>query len=225
MPAGPPREPARIGVLGGTFNPIHYGHLRSAEEIAEALDLQRVLFIPSAEPPHKPRRSLAPALHRLAMVRLAVAGNPRFRASPLELDRGGRSYSVDTLRHLRRRLGDDAELYFFLGLDAFREIHLWKEFTEIFSLADLVVTSRPPVLAAPTPDLLPVAVRSQFCYRPRRGWIHPSGHKILFRSVTPLDISASDIRRRLRRRESIRYLVPPPVERYITRHHLYARED
>lgn len=215
---------ARIGVFGGTFDPIHLGHLRSAEEIGENLDLERVLFIPSAEPPHKRRTDLAPAAHRLAMVRLAIAGNPRFRASSLEVRRGGRSYSVDTLRQLRRQLGESADLYFFLGLDAFREIESWREYPEVFSLAHLVVTSRPPDDATPSPEAMPVAVRRQFCYRPRRGWIHPSGHKILFRSVTPLAISASQIRARLSHRRSIRYLVPQSVERYIARHRLYRRE-
>jgi nicotinate-nucleotide adenylyltransferase len=215
------RRPQRVGVFGGTFNPIHYGHLRSAEEIGETLALERVLFLPSAAPPHKNRSNLAPPHHRLAMVRLAVAGNPRFRASALEVERGGRSYSVDSLRELRRRLGEGARLHFVIGLDAFREIDSWKEYEEIFGLADLVVTSRPPEAPVPTRELLPVAVRAQFCYRRGRGWIHRSGHTIRFGSVTPLDISASDIRLRLARRQSIRYLLPPSVERYIARHRLY----
>lgn len=213
--------PVRVGVFGGTFNPIHCGHLRSAEEIAEALELERVLFIPSSEPPHKSRKNLAPAPHRLAMVRRAIAGNPRFRASSLEIKRGGRSFSVDTLRELHRRLGEETNLYFFMGLDAFRDIHSWKEYAEIFALAHVVVTSRPPDTVDPADVPLPVAVRRQFCYRPRRGWIHRSGHTILFRSVTALDISASDIRSRLARGSSIRYLVPSSVERYIARHRLY----
>ena len=219
------KSAVRIGVFGGSFNPIHFGHLRSAEEIAEGLGLERVLFIPAAEPPHKRRATLVEASHRLAMVRLAVAGNPRFRASGLEIERGGRSYSVDTLRHLRRRLGPEARVFFFLGLDAFREIDSWKEYAEIFALADLVVTSRPPDdEVPPRADLLPVAVRAHFCYRPTRGWVHRSGHSILFRSVTSLAISASQIRSRLAKRRSIRYLVPPSVERYIARHQLYTRE-
>jgi len=213
----------RVGVFGGTFNPIHLGHLRSAEELAEDLDLDEVLFIPSARPPHKPATQLAPARHRLAMVRLAVARNPRFRASAIEVERGGRSFSVDTLRSLQRRLGPDAALYFFLGLDAFRDLGTWRSFAEIFGLADLVVTSRPPEVLPPVVEALPVAVQPHFCYRPRRGWIHRSGHKILFRSVTPLDISASDIRARLSRGRSIRYLVPPAVETYLDRHRLYRK--
>jgi len=216
---------ARIGILGGTFNPIHYGHLRSAEEIAADLRLERVLFVPSSEAPHKTRVGLAPATHRLAMVRLATAGNPRFRTADLEVKRGGRSYSVDTLRELRRRLGDDAELDFLIGLDAFRQIDSWKEYAEIFSLVDLVVTSRPPEEISRRATLPPVAVRRDFCYRAGRGWVHRSGHTILFRSVTALDISASDIRSRLARRESIRYLVPPAVERYIARHRLYSKRS
>lgn len=212
-----------VGVFGGTFDPIHHGHLRSAEEIAEELDLGRVLFVPSAEPPHKRRRDVAGAAHRLAMVRLAVRGNPRFRASDLEVRRGGRSYSVDTLRHLRRRLGPQAGLWFFVGLDAFREIESWRDYADIFALADVVVTSRPPAAGRPGEEELPVAVRDQFCYRRGRGWIHRSGHTILFRSVTPLAISATDIRARLALGRSVRYLVPTAVQRYIDRHRLYRK--
>ena len=212
-----------VGVFGGTFDPIHHGHLRSAEEIAEDLGLERVLFVPSAEPPHKKRSNLAGAAHRLAMVRLAVRGNPLFRASDLEARRGGRSYSVDTLRQVQRRLGGDAEIHFFMGLDAFREIETWKNFGEIFALANVVVTSRPPEAVEPIVETLPVAVQAHFCYRRGRGWIHRSGHTILFRPVTPLDISASDIRARVARRQSIRYLLPPSVERYIDRHRLYRK--
>ncbi len=212
----------RIGILGGTFNPIHIAHLRSAEEVLAAQQLDRVLFIPSATPPHKPAGGLVPARHRLAMVKLAIAGNRRFAVSTIETDRGGRSYSVDTLRALRTRM-PHARFFFILGLDAFREIGTWKDFRNLFLLCDLVVTSRPPFTQPPTRTLLPVAVRAEFCYRPKQKILeHHKGNRIIFQSVSALDISATSIRALRSRDQSIRYLVPELVERYIKRHRLYA---
>jgi nicotinate-nucleotide adenylyltransferase len=212
----------RIGIFGGTFNPIHIGHLRSAEEVREAQGLDRILFVPSAQPPHKQAAGLVSAAHRLAMVRLAIAGNPSFRVSPIEIERGGRSFSVDTLRALRTRL-PRARFAFILGIDAFREIATWKDFRSIFTLCDLVVTSRPPVHAAALRAALPVAVRSEFCYRPAsRTLEHRTGNQIVFQRLSDLDVSASALRDRLLHHQSIRYLVPTSVERYITRHGLYA---
>lgn len=218
---GRSREAARIGILGGTFNPIHLGHLRSAEEVREAQQLDRVLFIPSAAPPHKRRQRLVSAPHRLAMTRLAVAGNPYFKVSTIEMERPGHSYSVDTLRALHARM-PGAAFSFIMGADAFGEIETWKEYEGIFSLCDLVVTSRPPQDNTPLIDALPVAVRTQFCYR-NNALEHRTGNRVIFQRISDLDISASSIRRRLARGLSIRYLVPAPVERYIARHGLYVR--
>jgi len=214
----------RIGILGGTFNPIHLAHLRSAEEVREAQRLDRILFIPSATPPHKQGDGLVSSTHRLAMVKLAIAGNPHFRVSTAEVERPGRSYSVDTLRALRAQM-PAAEFHFIMGMDAFREIATWKEYGSIFSLCHLVVISRPPAAEADLMAALPVAVRREFCYRPRAQRLeHRTGHRVVFQRVTDLDISASAIRLRLRQGLSIRYLVPLRVERYIARHHLYARK-
>lgn len=208
----------RVGIFGGTFNPIHLAHLRSAEEVREGQTLDRILFIPSATPPHK--QSVAAAAHRLAMVRLAVAGNPYFQVSTIEIARRGRSYSVDTLRALRARM-PRASFAFIMGIDAFRELDTWKEYESIFALADLVVTSRPPLRDRAWRRALPVAVRTHFCYR--AGQLeHRTGNRIIFQPVSDLDISASSIRQRLSRGLSIRYLVPTAVERYIARHGLYA---
>lgn len=212
----------RLGVFGGTFNPVHLAHLRCAEEAREALRLERVLFVPAANPPHKGAAGVAGAVHRLAMLRLAVRGNRAFRVSPLEVERGGRSYSVDTLRQLRARLPGSTRLVFLLGVDQFREIATWRGYRDLFSLAEFGVMTRPPhVIAAPR-ALIPVAARGEFCYGPDRTTLrHRSGNTITFLTVTALDISASAIRERLARGESVRYLVPPAVERYIDRHGLY----
>jgi nicotinate-nucleotide adenylyltransferase len=213
----------RIGLLGGTFNPIHLAHLRSAEEVCEAQQLDRILFIPSATPPHKRSNGLAPALHRLAMVRLAIRGNPRFRVSTIEIDRRGRSYSVDTLRALHAQL-PRARFFFILGMDAFREIHTWKEYASLFGLCNVVVTSRPAYDTAPLLRSLPIAVRGDFCYRRGHERLeHRTGNQIIFQRISDLDISASAIRHRLQSGLSIRYLVPTPIERYILRYRLYAR--
>ncbi len=211
----------KLGVFGGTFNPIHLAHLRCAEEIAENFALDRVLFVPSGSPPHK-SAGIAPAEDRLAMVRLAVRGNPRFRASAIEVNRGGRSYSVDTLRELRRRFGAAVEIFFIVGMDAFLEIGTWREPEEVFALAHLVVISRPPYDGPPALGKLPIAVRRHICYRPtHRGRTNHTGQQISFYRVTALEISASDVRNRVARGLSIRYLVPPPVESYIRRQALY----
>ena len=217
------RAAARIGVFGGTFDPIHIGHLRSAEEAREQLGLASVLFIPAADPPHKNRR-LTPAVHRLAMTRLATARHPAFRVSTIEIERGGRSYTVDTLRGLRERLPAGTRLTLLLGLDAFRDIGTWKDYRTLFTLADLAVWSRPPHDIRAPLGLLPVAARRDFCYvRNDKTLRHRTGTHIRFVTVTALDVSASDIRLRLQRGRSIRYLVPSSVERYLSRHRLYPR--
>ena len=117
----------KIGLFGGTFNPIHYGHLRPAEEIGDWLNLDPVIFIPASDPPHKEKKDLLPAPLRAEMVRLAIADNPRFSFSDVEINRPGKSYSVETIPYFQRHLGKTAELYFILGLDAFLEIGTWKD--------------------------------------------------------------------------------------------------
>ncbi len=215
----------RIGILGGTFNPIHLAHLRSAEEVREAQRLDRILFIPRARPPHKGRHGMASAAHRLAMVRSAIAGNPHFRVSTIEIERGGQSYSVETLRLLRARMPRD-EFHFIMGIDAFREIATWKEYESIFALCHVVVTSRPSFKEGPLRTALPVAARTQFCYRrDSKELEHSTGNRVIFQRISDLDISASSIRQRIQRSLSIRYLVPTSVERYIVRHWLYAERS
>jgi nicotinate-nucleotide adenylyltransferase len=215
----------RIGVFGGTFDPIHIGHLRCAEEAREQLALDEILFVPASDPPHKTRR-VTPAAHRLAMARLATAGNPAFRVSTVELERDGPSYTIDTLLELREHLPATVALTLLVGLDAFRDIGTWKEYRALFALADVGVWSRPPLSTAALRSLVPVAARRDFCYGPTRETLrHRTGTQIRFVTVTALEVSASAIRRRVQRRQSIRYLVPPAVERYVTRHRLYARRQ
>jgi len=215
-----------IGIFGGTFNPIHLGHLRAAEEVREGQALDEVRFVPAALPPHKEAAGLATAADRLRMVELAVAGTPGFRVSALELGRSGPSYSVDTLRALRTEVGPDARLAFILGWDAFHEFHTWKEFTAIFALADVVVVTRPPWPDRLAHDEIPLAAREAFGYDSRsESFRHASGHVLSLQRITALDISAGNIRERVSTRRSIRFLVPPDVEAYIVERGLYRQGD
>ena len=212
----------KIGLFGGTFDPIHWGHLRNAEEVREAFSLDRLLFIPAGIPPHKRLRPTPPARNRVAMVRLAIAKNPGFILSTVELSRRGKSYSIDTVRHFvkSRRPGDS--LYFILGLDAFLDIASWKDFEELFSLSHFIVTSRPGSKNSLSLARMPVAVRKLFCYdRREKFYRHKSGTKLHFFKLTDIAISASDIRRRVKEGKSIRYLVPLEVESYIRKRGLY----
>ena len=212
-----------IGLLGGTFDPVHLAHLRVAEELREAQDLAEVRLVPCAVPPHKARRDVAAPAHRLRMVQRAVAGVPGLRAWDVELARGGRSYTVDTLRALRARVGDRGRIVFALGWDAFTEFHTWREHTAIFGLCDVVVVTRPSHPATLTLDDFPIAARGGLHYdRVSAGFRHVSGHRVTLQRVTPLDISATDVRARVRGGRSIRFLVPDTVRRYIRDHHLYG---
>ena len=215
-----------IGIFGGTFDPIHLGHLRAAEEVREAEELDEMWLVPAALPPHKEGERLAAAADRLRMVELAVAGVPGFRVSRLELDRPGASYSVDTLRTVRAQVGAATRLVFVLGRDAFRDFHLWKEHAAIFALADVVVVTRPPAPARLTADEIPLAAREAFWYDSGSGvFHHESGHVLKLQHITALDISAAGVRASVAAGRSIRFLVPPPVEAYIVEHRLYHEED
>lgn len=203
-----------VGVYGGTFNPIHLGHLRAAQEVAEALHLERMLFVPCAQPPHKDESGdeIAPAGLRLEWVRLAVRDNPLFDADALEIERGGRSYMVDTLRALRERLAGEPPV-FTVGHDAFVEMGSWRSPREIFALAHIAVTTRPPAGAAPLAEWLPSVVKDDLEFTPdgRSARHVRAGTWVRVVDVTDLDISASRIRRLVREGRSTRYLMPEAV--------------
>jgi nicotinate-nucleotide adenylyltransferase len=212
-----------IGILGGSFDPIHHGHLRSAEEVREALALERVWIVPAATPPHKPGRELCDGPTRLRMVEIAIADNPAFAVAAVEIERGGISYTVDTLEHFRAA-EPDASLHFIVGADQFREMHTWRDSARIFELTNVVVTSRPPLPAEPSIEHLPVAARESFCYdRGTLSYRHSSGTTLRFLPITALDVSATAIRAKLREGRSVKYLVPAGVERFIQQRGLYSR--
>ncbi|MEO6028716.1 MAG: nicotinate-nucleotide adenylyltransferase [Candidatus Binatia bacterium] len=207
----------RIGLFGGTFDPVHLAHLRTAEEVREALDLDRIEMVLSASPPHKAPGSQATVAHRRRMLELALADAPRFALNLCEVEREGPSYSIDTIRAVQVR-EPDAEITFILGADAFAEIGTWKAYADLFTLCDFCVISRP----GSRERELPIAVENAFCYEPNRGvYVHRSGRVLRYLPVTALMISASDIRRRCAAGHSIRYLVPDAVADYVATHALY----
>ena len=210
-----------VGVLGGTFNPIHLAHLRLAEEMREALALERVLLIPAGDPPLK-RGGVAPAAHRLEMVRRAVAANPALEVQDLEIRRAGPSYTVDTLAELRERM-PDASLWFIVGADTLPELGAWREPERLFALASFAVATRPghPQRLR---ELLPAGLARAFRDGPR-GLVHDSGNELRQIPFTPLAISASDIRARIARGGSIRYLVPDEVIEYVRKQKLYQEKE
>jgi nicotinate-nucleotide adenylyltransferase len=210
-----------IGVYGGTFNPIHFGHLRAAEEICYRFRLSKVLFVPSAQPPHKNCKEIIDPLHRLKMATLAITGNEHFQVSDIEVNRSGKSYTIDTLRELKRQ-NPEKNFYFIAGLDAFREIHTWHRWRELFAETDFVVTSRPGVPEPGRGKLIPAAVRREFKYSARDNvFVHRSGCRVYFVKVTGIDISSSAIRKMVREGQSIRYLLPRRAIEYIVENKLY----
>jgi nicotinate-nucleotide adenylyltransferase len=217
--AAPWIDPAdrRVGILGGTFDPIHFGHLIIADEVREALQLDRVLFIPAAMPPHKLAEHLTPAVDRAAMVQLAIADNPGFSMSPIELERSGPSYTVDTLSDLAgeaARQGVDREFHFILSLETLAWFKSWHEPARLLKLARLAVVARP---GAPMP------------VGRHLGALLPGGAASMGRveciETMLIAHSASDVRARVASGRSIRYLVPPAVEAYIRDHRLYLSDN
>jgi nicotinate-nucleotide adenylyltransferase len=194
-----------VGVLGGTFDPIHIGHLIVAEEARIKLGLAEVLFVPAGEPWLKQDRDITPAVHRMEMVRRAISDNPSFKLSTLEVERSGPSYTVDTLESLQNRLSSGASLFFILGRDTLAELPLWKEPREVIRLCRLVV---PPRLGSRDLRHLEEAIPGL-------------QERVIQLDMPVIGISSSGIRQRIARGLSIRYLVPPGVEEYITEQRIY----
>ena len=191
----------RIAIMGGTFNPIHYAHLLSAEQVYDRLDFDKILFIPSARPPHKDDGEIIDSEHRYQMARLATSDNAHFDVSRIELDRTGPSYAIQTVKELQTLYGSACELAWIIGADSLIEFKIWKNFDELLDICHFIATTRPNYNL----DNVPPTLRS-------RVQIFP---------ITGVDISATKIRRHVRKGVSIRYLVPEPVRQYIDRHKLY----
>jgi len=196
-----------IGVLGGTFDPVHNGHLMVAEVVKEKLSLAEVIFVPAGQPWLKADRPITPAEHRLEMLRLALADKPDFKISTMEIERPGPSYTVDTLTELRRQLGDEDELFFILGRDNLAQLPQWHEAPRLIQLCYLVAVPRP---GSKRPDMKALEAA-----------IPGVSQRVMLLDEPYIDISASDIRERVARGLSVRHLVPEPVNRYLKEHRLY----
>lgn len=200
----------KIGIFGGTFDPVHTGHLIVAEDIRQKLELNEILFVPAGRPwlKLKVEKKVTPAEHRVAMVKQAIASNPHFKLSTVEVERPGLSYSIDTVLELKAKLGTGYELYFIVGPDALVELPQWKDPARLVKACQVVGIGRPGHAQA---DLSKLELS-----------VPGASKRIMLVEVPQIDISATDIRRRVARGLSIRYLVPEAVEKYIMKHKLYS---
>jgi nicotinate-nucleotide adenylyltransferase len=209
-----------VGLLGGTFNPIHYGHLRMAQELADALHLNEVRFIPSANPPHKAAPAV-PAQQRAEMVQLAIADNPLFKLDTRELSRVGASYTIDTLISLREELGNAVSLNLIMGADAFIHLNTWHRWQELLNYCHIVLVQRPNTSSqAKLPDNLAILLQSHYTENLDELANNAAGY-IHMQAITPLDISSTKIREALKNNANTHYLMPEQVIAYIAAHKLY----
>jgi len=195
----------RVGVMGGTFDPIHHGHLVAASEVADMFTLDEVIFVPTGKPWQKRAKAVSPAEDRYLMTVIATASNPRFTVSRVDIDRDGPTYTVDTLRDLHAALGDKADLFFITGADALAKILSWKDAGQLFSLAHFVGVTRP-------------GFRLSRAHLPAE-----SAGAVSLVQVPAMSISSTDCRKRVASGQPIWYLVPDGVVQYITKHHLYRQ--
>lgn len=197
----------RVGIMGGTFDPIHIGHLVTAEAVRNEYGLDKVIFIPAAVPPHKQEQQVTPALHRYIMTVLATYSNPYFEVSPIEMNRPGPSYTIDTIYELVEKYGQDTDFYFITGADAIAEIPTWDRIEELLGLCQFIAATRQGFL--PNVDNI-------------KDYFGELGEKRIHRLNTPeLEISSTDIRSRIKNGVSIKYIVPLAVEQYIYKEGLY----
>lgn len=208
-------EKRRVGLLGGTFDPVHYGHLVIAEEVRTALDMTEMIFIPAGQPPHKPGRVITPPEHRLAMLELAIASNPHFTISLVEMDRPGLSYLIDTLRILRTEMGKDVELSFVIGWDSLEELHTWYQPQGILEQLDaLVAVGRPGYVDG-----------SAYNNKQLEARLPGITQRLRVVQTPQLNISSTNLRQRVAQGKPIKYQVPDTVERYIFEHGLYVSDS
>jgi len=205
-------KPRRIGILGGTFDPIHIGHISIAQQAREKLDLEKVILIPCNLPPHKSKGAVAPAVHRLAMAKEAIRNMRGLSVSDVELRREGASYTVDTLREMKRDLGEETQLYLIMGADAIPDLAKWKDPEEILRLAEPVIVTRPGCSVVDM-DSCKGVLSDEAVRRLRAGIL----------AIEPVDVSSTEIRRRLAEGHSIDKMVRHCVKRYIGQHGLYRK--
>jgi nicotinate-nucleotide adenylyltransferase len=223
----------RLGVMGGTFNPIHYGHLAAANEIQEAFALDTVIFVPAAAPPHKDQAELIDPQHRFVMTVMATISHPQFAVSSVEIDRPGASYTVDTIAQIKHFYQEPKAIYFIVGIDAFVEIASWRQPDVLLGSCHTVVTSRPRYdihklapralrqVSAMHPGLIIEPIAGNVALPSPGFQVGDTPYQIYLQEITGLDISSTDIRQRVKGGRSIRYLVPDSVDAYIRKYQLY----
>ena len=224
MKSASAKATARVGIIGGTFDPVHYGHLDAAAAAHAALALDEVRFIPAHDPPHKPADPRASAFHRFALVSLAIQDNGAYRCSDLELAREGVSYTADTLRALHAGGWQASQLFFILGADAFADIATWREFPAVLDLAHFVVIARPDTTIEQALSRAP-QLRGRTQPAAAAAGVTGGGTAIYLVEARTRDVSSTTIRARLQAGEAIDDLVPAAVARHIVHHHLYGSVD
>lgn len=200
----------KYGIMGGTFDPIHLGHLFIAETSRQELDLNKIIFIPAGDPPHKKNRKITDAYHRLSMTNIAINDNKSFMLSNIEINRGGYSYTVETIKKLLKCYGETTELYFITGTDAFMEMETWKDYKQLFAMVRVVVATR-------------LGYNDISFNAKIQSFKKKYNAKIIKLPIPVLEISSSDIRNRVKKKKSIKYLVTEGVEQYIYKHQLYIK--
>ena len=218
----------RLGLFGGTFDPIHFGHLQAALEVKEGFDLDQIVLVPAAVPPHKTDRQVTDAADRLRMAEMAVKGNSVFTVSDIELKRSGPSYSIDTIGHFKKATPKDTEIFFISGLDAFLEIDTWQSYSDLLKRVVFIVIARPIFDCQDLSsrwkrleDFLKSKISTKYKLSDSSCFEHPEAQPIYTFDVTSLDISSTRIRERVKMGQSIQFLVPEMVETYIKTRGLY----
>ncbi len=221
---------AKIGIFGGTFNPIHNGHLIVGRDVRRGFSLDIVCLIPAAVPPHKESRDVAKAEYRMEMTRLAVEGDPDFSVSDVELKRSGPSYTIDTIGHFESFLPNDSELFFIVGMDAFLDIETWKSYKDLFQEVPFIVMSRPGSASCGDGrkwklpcEMISSRVSAKYRFdKEKNAFFHPEKKPVYLFDVTPVDISSTMIRKRIGKGQDIDGLVPDKVKEYIKQKGLYV---
>ncbi|MBU0993817.1 MAG: nicotinate-nucleotide adenylyltransferase [Proteobacteria bacterium] len=234
MKKGPSNDPSvhrplRIGLFGGTFNPVHIGHLRCMVEIRESFFIDQLVIIPSASPPHKAMEGMVNASERLSMLKLSVSGMPLFTVSDVEIERKGPSYSIDTVKYFKGIVHASDELFFIMGIDAFLELDTWKSHEELLALIPIIIMNRPGKWTAKdisSSEAVEKYLKTHISpmYNVSDGqarFVHPLKQDVFLQNVTPLDISSTRIRQLVESGKSIRYLVPDCVADVIEQKGLY----
>ncbi len=219
----------RIGLFGGTFNPVHMGHVQVIREVKEKFGLDKIFLIPSAFPPHKETEGIIDGLDRIEMIRLAFSDDPDFVVSDVELKRSGFSYTIDTVRHFKSIFPENTKLYFIVGLDAFLEVDTWKSYKDLFLLIPFIVMSRAATGQRDTVlqwkhlgSYIKSKISDEYRHSASRScYIHDVKQPVFLFEVTPVEISSTEIRERIRKGRTIKSLVPEPVEDLINAKGLY----